>query len=324
MNDNGDTPEDDDLNQLLAGVGKRPEPPAGTRERAYTALKATWTEQVRTRHARTRRRLLYTFSAVSAAVLATVMWFAFEPAATKQTWAVELAHGALVADTRTFDTAQALSVKPGDVWSATSTVRLETDNGTQIRLSEGSEIRWLDRQSIFMSNGSAYLDTHNMTQVVVGTPYGEVRNLGTRFMIESDSNGMLVAVREGTAQVESEFGRHTATADTLSAALLQIDEGGVAQTSEPASDERWDWIHAANPGYTDRTVPAVLRQIARDLGKTLRFSSQGVEAAIAYDRVQGQLTNMQPRQALELVTKSAGLAWQEDGTNLTIYFIRDS
>jgi ferric-dicitrate binding protein FerR (iron transport regulator) len=326
MSHSNNETDDEDLEQLLTGAGKRPEPTTDSSERAYATLKSEWQEQVEDRQATTLRRRLVSLSAAAAVTLAVVsalLWFpAGQSGSDSGSWQVQLAGGSVSLNNRDVGTAQVLRIAPEDNLRTASAVRLETATGADLRLAANSHVQWVNEHSVYLSQGSAYVDTHDRADFSINTRFGQVRDIGTRYMVVVDDQGLLVAVREGAAEVDSEFGRNTATAEAQTAALVYIDRSGVAQTTEPTSDERWNWIHAVAAGYENRLIPVVLHQIGQDLGKQIRFASRGVEATIANDTVQGELNSLHPRQALELITRSAQLSWQEDASFVTIDFIR--
>ena len=316
--------DDEGLEQLLAGAGNRPEPTQDSSQRAYATLKLEWREQVKDRQARKLRRRFTSLSAAAAVTLAVVSALLWFPAGQDDSgsWQVQLASGTVSLNNLDEVTAQALRIAPEDILRTTSAVRLETVSGADLRLAANSQVQWVNEHSVYLSQGSAYVDTHDRADFSINTQFGQVRDIGTRYMVVVDDQGLIVAVREGAAEVDSEFGRNTATAQAQTAALVYIDRSGAAQTTEATSDERWNWIHTVPAGYESRSIPAVLQQIGRDLGKQIRFASRGVEATIANEIVQGELNNLHPRQALELITRSAQLNWQEDATFVTIDFIR--
>lgn len=322
MNSLSDESADEKLAELLVDAGPRPQPSSDATARAYEILKSEWLTQVTARQTRTRQTRLISLSAVAAVslvALTTLFWF---PGAENNSWQIQLANGSVVLNSQAYATPQTLTLSANDTLRTTSAARLQTVGGADVRLAANSQVKWRDEHSLYLSAGSAYVDTRELESFVIATDFGEVRDIGTRYMVSVDDERMVVAVREGAAEINSEFGLNTAIALPQTSALLYIDRSGAAQSVEPASNDRWNWIHAVPTGYLDRSVPEVLAQISRDLGKSVRFASRGVQATIASDTVQGNLINLRPRQALELVASSARLSWQESATFITIDFIR--
>ena len=63
----------------------------------------------------------------------------------------------------------------------------------------------------------------------------------------------------------------------------------------------------------------MLREIARDLGKELRFAP-GVEAALETEELDGEFKGLAPWAALHRVVVVTATEWQEENNVITIAF----
>ena len=315
--------EDQELGTLLSDAGQRPEPSKLATEQAYATLKSEWVEQVQIHNTQRQKKWLVSLSAAaSVALVAMITLFNVTDDSSNGAWGVQVASGALTINGQSIAVNEDVQIHATDLLSTSSAVRLETAQGVDLRLAANSEIQWSTETSIALSQGEIYIDTREQADFLVDTRFGNVRDIGTRFMVSVENDALVVAVREGIAEVQSEFGLDTAAATTNTAALVRVDAAGRAVSEERTTNPRWDWIHEAPAGYVDRALPAVLKQIARDLGKSVEFRSHGVAAIVANDTVQGDLIGLAPHQALDLVTHSADLSWQEGADAITIDFIR--
>jgi len=316
--ESADESRDPELEALLSDAGARPRPSNTARDMAYAALREEWQAKA-TAHRQRRRQRVISMTA-AAAVLVTalgVSWRVFED----PSWSAQLAAGTILFDGQAISGEQTLTLVHDDELQATAPVRLVLPAGTDLRLAAGSQARWLSADSLYLSRGRAYVDTRNISDFSIETPYGEVRDIGTRYMVSLEAESMNVAVREGAAVISSTHGESTARAAAQQTAVVHVDRSGIKSHREAASDERWNWIHGVASGYTERTVPALLEAIGRDLGKRVVYANRGVEATIANTSVQGTLANLAPDEALQLVARSAGLVLTETDATITVDFI---
>jgi ferric-dicitrate binding protein FerR (iron transport regulator) len=313
--------QDEDMHTLLGGVEPLPEPRPEAMAKAYATLKADWQAQTQARVRRRRQRVWLSAVASVAVVAVAVMTLTVQQ---PTGFGVALASGAVTIDGERFATPQNLALAEELDMVVDEVTRFKLDNGTDLRLAEGTRIRWYAPDRVFMQAGQIYVNTHDQAEFSVHTTLGRVRDIGTRYMVSLQTQALEVAVREGAAQVSSKHGIVLASADQQSSvsAVVHIDRSGAKQSREPSSAARWDWIHEASAGYESRVLPEVLSQIGRDLGKPVIYASRGVQATIAAEQVQGDLTNLAPYQALELVTKSAGLSWRELDQSIQITLVR--
>ena len=312
--DNTTQADESDIEELFAGIDPLPEPPAQARAHAYTELQQEWSEMVRARKTGRQRRWL---SVAATIVFAVALGWVAMPDRT-QSWTTTVAAG----EVRQHDlqvTGQ-LQLTNDDELLAASDARLTLANGADLRMREHAQIRWHSPERFTLITGMVYVDTADQADVVIDTPFGSIADIGTRFMVAVTADEVKVAVREGAAKLESQQAEYTAAARPGRSALLTVDAVSVQQSDEPSHHPRWGWIHNVTPGYQQSLVTDVLRSIGRDLGKQVEFASHGVEAAIAHHRVEGNLDGVTPRNALDLVTASANLVWQEDEETIRIDF----
>lgn len=312
-----DLSADGNIEDLLTSAGSRPEPPAEVAEQAYRLLKDDWSDLVRARKQRRRRSWLSVAASIGVFVAAAWMINVNQQ---PSSWTLSVASGQVQLNSTTYGSAQSMTLREGDTLISVAASRFTQPDGADLRLADATELRWQGSNRFYLVQGAAYIDTQDTTDFVVQTPLGEVRDIGTRFMVRVDDDELVVAVREGAAEVSSAFGAQVAQADDRQAKLVTIDANGQHLQDEAFSAPRWNWIHTVATGYDDHTLSVLVTQISHDLGKPIRFASHGVEVSVANDRVDGSLDNMSPRQALDIVTRSAGLVWQEDAQEIILDF----
>jgi len=310
---------DAELEQILNAAGPRPQPPQQVSQRAYESLKSDWSSLVVATKQRRRRRLLSVAAGIG--VLVGSVWM-FNVQQQVPTWEVVVTSGSFELNSTQYDAPQEMTLAEGDYLYSQKPVRFERTDGADLRLGYATALSIANGTQVNLQQGSVYIDTKGTTDFLVHTPIADVRDIGTRFMVSLETSTLQVAVREGAAEVTSEFGAQIAKVDGAKAQVVTVDDTGQRLQLESLADSRWEWIHAASAGYQSRSLTALVNQIGHDLGKTVRFADHGVEVSVANERVDGDLRNMTPRQALEIITRSTGLVWREAQEEIILDFKR--
>lgn len=162
-----DEPEDS-IAKLVRLAGARPRPDAERTARVRNAVYEEWQ-----RGMQRKRRTRYGIGIAIAATLAGVLLF------------TRTAPGRLI------------ETRPGEVTSiAWSGATLRVESGTRLRLDSNTHAT-LERGAIFFAS-----DTH--TGVTIATPFGDVRDIGTRFELRLGDDALRVRVDEGIVDVRGE------------------------------------------------------------------------------------------------------------------------
>jgi ferric-dicitrate binding protein FerR (iron transport regulator) len=156
------------------------------------------------------------------------------------------------------------------------------------------------------------------------TPIGLIEDIGTVFMVAIDGKDVEVAMREGTTRIHTAQGILTATGDREVGDVVRISAQAAITTTEPTSSTRWDWIHGAHPGYRETSVPLLLNAIANDLGRRLAYASPGVEASVQNLRIEGDISQLSPDEALRVVLATSGLTAVADGDHQLVIAFQSS
>ena len=286
---------------LLGRADRRREAPPDVRDRVFQAVEAEW-------RSTSRARSRWPIAAVAAVVLAAFLagalnWERTDP------FAVQIAatRGLVVDKTRYTHGGTQIELTPGTAMVAERTSRLTGANGTEFRLRAGSAITWNSEHEIRIDAGAVYVDTHGGSGMRFETPAGTVEDIGTRFMVTVGSGQVEVAMRDGAVRMTTSHGINVARAASGVGDVLVVDNTGARKILDQTSVRRWDWILEAHPGYQETSVSRLLEAIARDLGLELEYLSPDVKAVALDARMVGDLGELQPNDALEVVLATNGL-----------------
>ena len=295
--------QDDTIEDLLRGLRPRKTPSPAAREQAYLAAHQVFQETF----ARRRQRVLKVGMAAAVLLSLAIGWQVLSVDATVPIQ-VANAQALLVNQVPWNGDTTSLTAQPGLTLAAGGPARLLVEGSTDLRLAPGTRIVWQEGPRLRLEHGRIYVDTRDQGHLTVVTDLGTVRDVGTRFLVDRTGSVLNVAVRSGETRIDSDHGSYSIRGDGSVAEVIRVTTQGMDRRSEPASDERWMWIHEVPAGYRERRLSALLPAIARDLGLKLVYADRGVEATTLNLSLSGDdLQGLPPRQALEVAVAASGL-----------------
>ena len=312
MNENN---PQDDVMEIFADVDRRPDPPRETLDRAFAAVEEEWESVTLHRRRRTQRRWMVAAAAVVASVAGAWLGLQVTTAPSPQAYLVQgdVAIGANPVPVPA-GLADPLSLDPQSEILSRTASRWVSEDGADVRLAQNSRIRWVRADEVELLEGTVYVATDGVSRFGVDTRFGRVVDVGTRFQVRADAQGVEVAVREGNVRITSQHGQVLSSdPEEGRAAVIAVGADGVSESSESSTAGRWSWIHDTPAGYASDEPLVLLREIARDLGKQLRFRSIGVEASLASERVEGDFSAMAPLDALQMLGAATNMDWRDEG-----------
>jgi ferric-dicitrate binding protein FerR (iron transport regulator) len=275
--------ENDPIATLVRLAGRRSEVDAERTARVRAAVAGEW-------HATTRRRR-WTRVAVAAAIAATIGGVLLTLPRTES---------AAPTLTPLVETAKARELTtPND-----ATTSVEWNGGT-LRLDRETHLRIDTARTATLIRGAIYYanDTPGVA-VTIHTPFGDVRDVGTRFEIRLRDDALRVRVRDGAAIVRDT----TARAGTE----LVATRTSVMSRTFPTSGEDWAWIENAAPPIVleGKSLGEVLQRIAIEKGLTLERN--GPDPMLHGD------VPLSVSEALDAATAAAGVTYRIEGDRLIV------
>jgi len=316
--------DEESLAGLIRQAGARERPDPAAVQKARNAVAAEWRAVISARQ-RQRARVLRWSAAAGVAVAGLAVWMAaplvMRPgAATVATLA--RVSGPVQMDVNGWSPVQAGAAVPagGELRSADGGRAALRIGAVLVRMDQQSAVEVLAADRIVLKRGAVYIDAGSDgsdSPLVVETPYGEVRHLGTQYETRLTADGLRVRVREGRVQLNGADG---AVQGTIGEQLVLLAAGGVRRERVARAGGEWAWIESVSPDYdiNDRPLIEFLNWVARETGREVRFDSPGSER-LARDLVmRGSVKGMAPSQALAAVLITTELQSSESGEVLRI------
>ena len=311
-------PDQDEIQLLLRAAGPRRGIPPHLLGRIRSTAEDAWQDKVRT-HRVARRRRLGAIAAVLGTVamgLATVWWVLLGGLTSSSS---DLA--TVVAAFHT-DDSSAGELQAGDVLAAGSVVEtasgqrlvLHLAGGQVVRLDEHSRLGLASAVELSLEGGAVYADAEpgSFGGLLISTPFGVVRDVGTRFEVRLLSDSLRVQVREGEVRLETPEEDFSATAGTA----LVLRDGRVQESQVDPAAAVWSWLLEAPEPFDleGRSLQDFLAWAARETGKEVRFADPNLERRANGITTHGTIAGLSPLEAMDLVLPSSGLVYRSEGS----------
>ena len=293
---------DDPIAQLIRLAGSRPGPSEEWLARMRVQVHEEWLHSVR------QRRRVRRFSVVAVAAVVIVAVLLILPRETTDPVVPPAMIAQVQAVRGTISPVVAPAAKvPEGTWIETgagSAISLDW-NGATLRLGEDTRLRLDSAQLATLERGAMYFDGH-AASVVIRTPLGDIRDLGTQFEVRLREETLRVRVREGRVDLR---GAVAEAGTELIADRTSLRKGPIA-----VSGAEWQWIeHAAPPLLLEGlTLREALTRIGREKG--LRLELRGVDGDV---RLHGSVA-FTPEEALDAATAATALSYRIENDTLIV------
>lgn len=329
------TGDDADLAALLRAVGPRQQPPADVANEVRAAVAAEWRATVAARQRASvpaRRRVVQPWMAMAASVAAIAIavgialprWNgAGGPVATvaRVAGAAAVRHSA---DGAWQPLAAGANVAASDEirTDASGRIALRRADGLEVRLDAATQLAFNDAERASLAAGSVYVDAgapgSGSDAFVIGTPYGDVRHLGTQYVASVRDGTLQVAVREGTVAVDK--GQTPAVARAGESLTIARD-GSVSRSQLDVYGESWRWAESVAPEFAieGRSLDEFLAWAGRETGRKIVYTSADAAREAETTRLKGSVAGLAPEAAVAAVFASEpGLRQQIAGGQIRV------
>lgn len=325
--------DDAALGALIARAGARPAPPEAETAALRAAAQKEWARVHGELNAGRSRRWIPLAAAAVLAVAGVSGWVVWrdtsEPAipvgivesARGGAHALESRDGELVSRELTQGAAVSTADRIATAVDAVSlTIRL--GSGSSLRLDADSEVALLAPGRFRLERGALYVDSESGSQhgapVVIDTPFGIVREIGTRFEVRLRSADQLVVrVRSGQVRLEGKAGRQQVERGEE---LLVHRDGSAERRSVDDHDSAWLWTadRTATFALDGATLAAFFDWWSGTTGCTVKYESEALRRRAEETRLHGAIEGFSPEQGFEVVAASVALRFESRGAELLI------
>jgi len=320
------TEPDRSIETLIRLAGERELPSDEATTRARDAAEQSWRRMLATRPPRARSRIpLALAAALALVVLGVYAWTQREPAQPPVIVArvVALDGGAKVLRGRAAQLAKLGTELTSGAVLHTAEGRAATSiaDALSLRLDRGTRLRFDDRDHVTLLEGSVYVDSGGLglgPPLIIRTPAGDVRHIGTQFQVRVSGDTTSIRVREGRVAL----GRGDAIARTVAAgdALEVRGDEERWQHGLPSFGTAWEWSAALAPALAieDRPLAEFLAWMAREHGWQLHFSDEDLQRQAQQIHLHGSLDGLDAPAMLERVALVTGVPLALDDGVLSV------
>jgi len=306
----------DTLEELFRHASARARPPDKDEQAIRDALHAEWSA-ITGRHK--RRRTIVALAAAASLVLAVSVGIKLAPGpetkqVARQLASIDKVSGAV--EMRLAGGAYAMAQAAGVLESGQTLVTRHNSrlafrwlDGSSVRMDQNSEIRFTASGDLDLVSGRLYVDSEmaegESGAMVVLTPAGRVRHLGTQYMTNVSGGSTTVAVRLGRVALSSD-GEDVLTG--RGEQLVVSAAGAHSRESIPTYGKLWEWTEAVAPAFSSdgRTMADFLAWVGHESGRTIEYGSPEAERLARDTLLRGEV-EMEPMRALDLLLQTSDL-----------------
>jgi ferric-dicitrate binding protein FerR (iron transport regulator) len=304
------------LEELFRHASARERPPLEDEQAIRQALHTEWSDLTRHRKRRKAGLILAAASVFLAVIVAQNLLNrpqstgpAMQLAAVEKLKGDILIHFPGSPETRTLDASGKLESGQRIVSGVNSRMAIRWLNGESIRVDEHTELSLESAAGITLLAGRIYVETadaRSATELIITTPAGKIRPLGTRYMTTVSAAGTAVSVREGQVLVAAHG------VETLADRGEQVKVNASGDHSLELISTygtRWQWTEELAPVFASdgRSIAEFLDWVAHESGRNVAFASPEAEKLASETLLRGQL-EMEPMRALTVVMQTSDLA----------------
>lgn len=307
---------DEDIARLLRAAGPRERLPADMRQRWDRHFRAELAPVTR-RRAGHRRQVILGLCAALLVAAGTLLTYRLPPATPAVDIRVSHSSGAtrgllpggsettLRAGQRLTSGSMVSTGDDGHLALTYGSHELRLNRRTRLRFADGRIA--LEAGEIYASDREAQGPRHPLR---IATRHGTVRDVGTQFTVAVFPDQTVTTVRRGAVLIDTGRGELRAEAGPDGASRLTIDrDRQVHSESVAPGGSEWRWIYRAGAGFEldGRTAYEFLAWSVGESGLRLEFASPGAEIYARTTRLHGDISTLDPEQAVAPVLASTDL-----------------
>lgn len=320
---------DEDIARVLRAAGPRERAPAEVERAVREHLRAEWREIIAERQDRRRRRTGFAIAA-SVAVAAVSAWLlALQPQGSGGPVATM---AIAIDDVRVRsswwqgweDASSGRTLKAGETieTGANGRAALSLPGIASARLDEDTRLRLASADRVVIDRGALYVDagleSRPGSSLVVETPAGAVRHVGTQYEVRVDGRAVRLRVREGRVEWRSPSG--AIERGNAGEQLTIAADGAVSRAATARYGDSWDWIASTTPAIDieGRPLAEFLSWAGREMGRKVAYETPGLAAEVERIVVHGSVAGLTPAEALDAVLATTSVRGRLDEGRILI------
>ncbi|MEL7449268.1 MAG: FecR domain-containing protein [Pseudomonadota bacterium] len=310
----------DPVDAVLERAQARAAPPADHAQDVRQAVHAEWRAVVAQRQGRRRRWQLAAAASVIAALALLLTLQPRNPVPVAVVADIDRTHGSiyLAAERSELIALPAVSsVYAGQIVQTGSDglLGLKWAGGGSLRLDSDTRIEFVDAATALVHRGNVYVDLDPQagpSNLVLETPMGSVRHVGTQYLASVARDELVVSVREGQVQIA---GRHHDGNVTAGRRVTLRGSAPPVVTTVARFGALWEWSEALSPGIDldNHSAFDFLAWVGRETGYSIVFEAPEVEQRATETLLVGTVA-ADPRTELRLRMLTTDLAYSLDST----------
>ncbi len=299
--------EDSSIEQLLKLAGTRDMPSQSATERARAAAEAAWQRGLRQpAHPLRGRRLWIPLALAASSVLIAVL--VLDRPAPR---AAQVVASVVAVDADPVLRVGAAGHEGTTVSTGDGRAAFLLGDSLSLRVDRGTRIEFVSEDRVRLAKGSVYVDSGGLNAVSrlrIETPAGEVRHLGTQFLVSVEGAATRIRVREGRV----ELARPGLPAQDIAAGDGLNVEGGRMQLLQGLASHGgdWEWATATAPAFDieNRPLSEFLAWVSREHGWQLAYRDEEIRVRAQDIRLHGTVSGLEVQAMLERIALITGVS----------------
>ena len=315
----------DDIGRLIQFAGARDTIDVERLEKARRRVGAHWEQVVaEQRHGGVRAQFRYVAAAASIVVAvgaSFLLWRAVDVGPAIASASIDRVLGEV---TVANEVATKGDVVGEDALIATgpnSRIALRMAGGQSLRVDTSSQLLVHSSNHVSLQSGGVYIDTDiasSSLPIMVSTPFGVARDVGTQFQVRLAESVLIVGVRDGVVEV-AQAGQRSLSVNKDRFVELDMN-GKKAERILSADDPSWDWVETVAPEFDiqGESLHRYLTWYAGQRGVELVWADDASEAKAERIELAGSIANTTLHESLLIVQKIAPFEFRIEGDTLWV------
>jgi len=315
----------DDIGRLIHFAGARDTIPAERLEKARRRVGAHW-EHVVAHQRRGGIRTYYRYVAVAASIVVAIgasfiLWRAVDVGPAIASASIDRVLGEVMVANEVAGKGDVIGEDALIATAADSRIALRMAGGQSLRIDTSSQVLVHSSNHVSLQSGGVYIDTDtalNSLPIMVSTPFGVARDVGTQFQVRLADSVLMVGVRDGVVEV-AQAGQ--ASLSVNKDRFVELDMNGKkAERILSTDDPSWDWVETVAPEFDIQgaSLHQYLTWYAKQRGVYLVWADDASQARAERIELAGSIADTTLHESLLIVQRIAPFEFQIEGGTILV------